>query len=910
MSWTTIWLKFRALVFRNRAERDLREELKFHTEMQIRKNLELGMTAVEANRRARIKFGSAVKIEQECRDTRGVSLLEDAVKDFTHAVRMLLKNPSFTCVAVMTLALGIGANTMIFSIVNAVFLRPLPYKEPDRLVMVWFTPPSKPALNSPEGRSGSTRRNCLELRERSRTLDVTCIQYFPRNLGQDEPEALPTERVLGQPIGGDLAQLLGVSPRLGRWFTPAEERDNPFVALLSYSQWQRRFNGSPDVLGKKVRLDADIFTVIGIMPEGFDFLGGGTNVDYWIPIRNPAAVLNSPIRFLTLSARLRPGVTPQRAQAEMNAIAAALSQEFPATNKDWGIRIEPLRQFASNSARTPLLIFQSAVAIVLLIACANVAGLLLARGMAQQKELAIRTALGYNRWRIVRQLLTESIVLALAGGVFGLVIGWAGLKGFLTAAPSIATTSSGPIPIAIDMRVLAFTLLLSVATGIAFGVLPALQISVGDLTDALKENSRSTTSTKARQRLRGAFVIVQIALAFVLLTGAGLMIKTFLRLNNVVIGFDPRNLMTFQIQFARGDYYNVSDRTILGGALAIDVSPRLNLVSEQMRQRISAIPGVQSSTASAIPPLGGGFDQYSFNIDGREPAESERGALRANWNAVFPDYFETLRLPLLRGRTFGPQDSAASSPVVVISESMAKTFWPNQDPIGQHIKSDLFGDPPRMIVGIVGDVRQNLRQEETQPGMYVPYIQLPLLRQMHTDISFVIRSPIPPAQLVPALRAVVAEIDRTQPMSSIQTVAEYASKQTRETWIYTTLLSIFGGIAVLLAVVGIYGIMAHSVAQRTGEIGVRVALGARSADVLRVVLVRGVILIVSGLAIGSGAALALTRIIRGALWGVTPSDPLTFSLALMTLAAIGLFACYVPARRALKIDPIIALRRE
>jgi putative ABC transport system permease protein len=507
--------------------------------------------------------------------------------------------------------------------------------------------------------------------------------------------------------------------------------------------------------------------------------------------------------------------------------------------------------------------------------------------------------------RIVKQLLTESVVLGLIGGIAGLAIGWAGLQLFLSLGPSLTTA-----PVTIDTRVLGFTLLLSIATGIVFGTVPALQVTRGDLTDALKENSRSATSTRARQRLRGLFVIAQIAIAFVLLTGAGLTLKTINELNNVQVGFEPRNLMMFQIQFARGKYYNVSNQALPNGALALEVSPQMNLAAEQIRARIASVPGVETATATAIPPLAGGFAQFGFTIEGRQPAASDSEALRANWNAVFPGYFETLHVPLVRGRTITEQDSAAGSPIVVISESMARSYWPNEDPIGKRITSNFFGDPPREIIGIVGDVRQNLRQEELLPAMYVPYVQMPTFRQLQTDVTFVVRAAAPPPRFAEALRAAAAEIDRTQAIGALQTVEQLAAQQNGETRLYATLLSVFGFIAVLLAIVGIYGIMAHSVAQRTSEVGVRVALGAGPMDIMTEILRRGVLLIAIGLFIGVGAALALTRIIRSVLWGVTPTDPLTFTVALLTLAVVALLASYVPARRALRVDPVVALRQE
>jgi len=826
-------------------------------------------------------------------------------QDLFYAARLLKKQPGVTAIMVISLALGIGANTLIFSFINAAFLRPLPYSDPDGLVMVWFTPPNKPALNEPLGRSGASRQNCFALKERSRTLDITCLQSFSVSIGQDEPGSAETERVLGHQFSGDFPRLLGVTPLLGRWFTPDEERfDADPVIVLSYDQWQKRFNGSPDSIGKRLRVDGALTTVIGVMPQGFQFII--PKIDYWAPFLNPPNVAASPVRFLQLPARLRSGVSLEQARSEMNALALSLAEDFPATNRDWGIRLEPLKETLNAGAAEQLIPFQGAVAFVLLIACANVAGLLLARGAAQQKELALRAALGSTRFRIVRQLLTESVLLAILGGLFGVAVGWAGLHVMLTMLPS------NGVGITMDMRVLAFTLLLSVITGLAFGILPALQVSRAEVMDALRENSRSATGARARQRMRSAFVIVQIALALVLLTGAGLMLKSFRRLSTVNFGFDSQNLTTFQIQFPRGAFSRISNETTPTGALTVDLSPRLNVVAEEIRERLAQIAGVQSATATVTPPLIGFFGEYTFTIDDRAPAASEREALRAEWNAVWPEYFDTLGVPLIRGRTFNARDTVTGSPVVIISSTMARNYWPHDDPIGKRIHIGFFKDSPREVVGIVGDVQQAVRQQVQRPQMYVPYAQLPLNQQGqgYRVVNFVVRSNTSAAEVIPAMRSVVAEVDRALAMYDIRTVEDYASNQTLGDRIYLTLLGVFGGVAVLLAIVGVYGIMAHSVNQRTNEIGVRLALGAGSWNVLALVLRHGLILVLIGLILGMGASFALTRVIQHFLWQVTATDPQTFAFALLALASIAFVACYIPARRALDVDPVVALRTE
>ena len=647
------------------------------------------------------------------------------------------------------------------------------------------------------------------------------------------------------------------------------------------------------------------------MPEDFTILNN--QVKWWMPLENPPFAARGPNRILLVMARLKPNGTIPQAQAEMDTIATALAEERPETNRNWKIRVVNMERDLAAGATAPLMTFQGAVLIVLLIACANVAGLLLAQGAAQQKELAIRSALGSSRWRIVKQMLTESVLLALIGGAVGFVIGWAGLRLFMSYLPP------GFPPVAMNFSVLGFTLLLSIATGVIFGILPALQISRPNLMDALRENSRSATGTKARQKLRSAFVVVQVSLALVLLIAAGLLMKSFLNLSTLPVGFDYNGLTTFQVVFPQGDYLRETGESTPSGARAMELSPRISQTSEQVRQQLLAIPGVEAATAAFTAPFFGARF-YNFAIEGREavapnaqgPAAQGPGA---QWFPVMNGYFETIGLSSARGRILGPQDSAASPPVVVINSTMAKRYWPNDDPIGKRIKVDYYNDQTREIVGIVGDVKQNLREREPQAQMYVPYSQLPVLQESRTavglqSVTFVVRARGDLGAIVPEMRSAARRIVPSLAVANVRTVAEYAYFQLLDQWIYSTLLSIFGGIAVLLAVGGIYGVMAHSVAQRTSEIGVRVALGANSRNVLQLILRRGVLLIAFGMFIGAGVSFALNRAIQSVLWGVTPTDPVTYLLALGALAAVALLACYIPARRALKIDPVIALRIE
>jgi putative ABC transport system permease protein len=836
-------------------------------------------------------------------------------QDLRYAFRQIAKRPGFTAVVVASLALGIGANTMIFSLLNGLMLKSLPYPDADRVMVLWFTPP-----NQPNQRLGATNRNCeaLRLRPTQSFERIGCMVGGTTNLSEESADAQAAEFLMGQEYSAELAQALNVNPILGRWFTTEEnERGRGPIMLISHRLWQRRFGGSPDVLGKKVRVTftqsagSNIGTIIGVMPDGFEFLNPQS--DYWFAFVLPAGAENSPSRRYTVAGRLKPGVTLAQAQAEMNGIAAGLANEFPRTNKDWGIQVQPVREAYLGMFNQSLITLEGVVAFVLLIACANVAGLLLAQGAAQQKELAVRAALGSGRWRLIRQLLTGNLVLAIMGGVAGLAIGWAGLRVLVNSLPPWFPRAN---ELAIDRTVLLFTTVLSLVTGFVFGIVPALQASRPDVMDALRDSTRSATAGRSHQRLRSAFVVLQVALALVLLIGAGLMINSFLRLYAVEPGFDSSNLMSFRVRIQGDQFMRDTGRATVTGSPETEIPEALFLESDRIQERIAGIPGVRSSMLlSANAPLSGGAARMTFSIGGRQASPAEQEAQGAEWYLVSRRYFETLDVAVLQGREFTAQDNRAGQPVVIINSTMAKRFWPNENPIGREIELAFLNDRPRQIVGIVADVRQNLRQENPQPQMYTPFAQLPQFAQKQQifgldAVTFVVRSAGDPERLSTALRTAVEEVDRNQPITDMRTIEWYASNQTQLFRQYVLLLAVFGGVALILATIGIYGIMAHSVTQRTGEIGIRVALGARSAQVLRLVLRRGVVLVAIGLMIGIGGSLALTKVLASVLWGVTPTDPMTFTLVIGGLALVALIACYLPARRALKIDPVIALRYE
>jgi putative ABC transport system permease protein len=646
------------------------------------------------------------------------------------------------------------------------------------------------------------------------------------------------------------------------------------------------------------------------MPRGYKTTT--TDIDLWRfqSDQNLANALRSPNRVFNMFALLKPGITPERAQAEVSAIEGPLGEEYE-MNRGWGIKLDTLRDAYVGQLRRPLLVFQGAVLMLLLIACANVAGLLLAQATTRHKELAMRAALGSTRMRVVRQLLTESVLLSLGGGALGMLLGWAGLRFFTVLAPTVLPGSGD---VELNLPVFAFGVLLSLATGVIFGVIPAIQISRPDLMEVLRDSSRSTTAGGARQRIRGAFVVLQVALSLVLLIGAGLLAHSLLRLNMVQPGLDPHGLVTFQIPFSRSLYRGTGQNTPTGG-LMVEMTPRLNQLTEQVREKLAALPGVESASIATTPPLSGSARRFNFSKPGQNLSDSEKEAWSAEWYPISSGYFHTLKIPLIRGREFTMDDSDAGHPVAIINATMAQNFFPNEDPIGRQFTSDLLYDQPREIVGIVGDVRQDRYQYVPQPQMYVPRSQLPPKMDMTLSFdilvaTFLVRTNSDPAALIPSLRKAAADVDRNQAINNVLTVEQYAAGQLQDLKHYAILLSIFGGISALLSFVGLFGIMAHAVSQRTNEIGIRVALGASSGSVLGLIARQGLALVALGMVGGIMASSALTQLISRFLWGVSSTDPLTFALVLVAMAVVALLASYIPARRALRIDPMIALRWE
>jgi putative ABC transport system permease protein len=829
-------------------------------------------------------------------------------QDILYGFRMLVKKPGFTVVAALSLALGIGANTVIFSLINTTLLRPLPYPDADRLVMIWTVPQDrKDQLN------GVMALNYMAFRERAKSFEAMGgIRGNVCNVGADE-HGQPPERVDCENYTPSMFQALGVKPVLGRVLAEDENPiDNPVSVLLISSRfWKRRFNGDPGVIGKTIRADGVVKTIIGVMPP--NFYVWDDQADFWTPLNWTHTEVQSTQYNMGVVARMKPGVLLTQAQAEVDTLAAQLAISDPDRNKKLGAVVQTMTQSLYGGLRSPLLLLQGAVGIVLLIGCANVAGLLLARAASRRTEIAIRTAIGAGRGRIVRQLITESVPLSLLGGLTGIFLAWGGLRLFVAAAPPGFPRLN---ELSLDLPVLGFTALVAILTAVLFGIAPAIQASNPDLVGSLKESGRSGTEGVARQHLRSALVTIQIAMALILLIGAGLMINSFIRIQNNPLGADPKGLLTFDFRFSRDEAIKPYGRYRNAGLW--DINPLTTLTFQRIFERVQKLPGVQSAAGASTPPLAGALGM-GFLIEGRPappPGPNGQPGQIASYIAITPNYFATLRTPILQGRDFSERDTAAAPFVVIINQTMAKRFWPNESPIGKHIRLDYVPDEPlREIVGVAGDIRMSRQQRQLGPTVYAPYLQQ-TPRWMGAGYStragmfFVLRIGGNPTGLAASIRQAVAEVDHNKPVASIRTVEEYLDQQVQYVRLYVLLLGIFGAVAAGLAAIGIYGVMAYSVAERTREIGIRMALGASARDVLKLVILQALLLLSIGLTLGLSGSFALTRYLKSALYEVTATDPTTYIGVSLLLTVVAVCACLVPTRRAVSVSPTVALRYE
>jgi|KBSSwiStaDraftv2_1062776.scaffolds.fasta_scaffold14991_4 putative ABC transport system permease protein len=898
-AWRTLLHRLGYLPRQRRFDRQLEAELQFHIESRADELEQEGYARADARARAIVEFGPRTRIAEDTRAAWQFRWLEDVLADVSYAVRAFCRRPAFALTAIGCLALGIGANALIFSLVNAAFLRPLPYPNADRIAMVRFTPPSQP-----DQKLGTNSGGYFFIRAHSRVFErmgVLRITGFSVAVGDSDDAA--REWLQGGWASPGLTDVFGVQPVIGRWF---REDDTEMGVVISHGVWQRLFGGRRDALGETLRLDQWRAVVIGVAPPDYQTLS--PDVDVWIqqPDQDLARALRSPNRLFNIFGRLQPGVTIEQAQADLRMLEEPLGKELP-MHAGWGLTIDSLREVYLGYLRQPVLVLQGAVFLLLLIACANVAGLLLAQAVARQKELGLRAALGSSRNRIVRQLLTENALLSSVAGVLGIALAWMGLRTLVSTGLSAYRDLQN---VTLDWTVLVFAMLVSLATALVFGILPALHLSRLDVVVVVRDTGRTTTAGPAR--VRGAFVVAQVGLALVLLMATGLMTRSLLRLNAVDTGLTAERLIALQIPMPRALYRNTMGNTP-GGGLLVQFDSRFSDMTERLRERFAAVPGVESVAASTPPPLGGAARRVLFRKDSSLTVADDREPWSAEWYPVSADYFETVKVPLVRGRAFTRLDARQTRPVAIINATLAAQYWPNENPVGRMLQTDVLDDPPREIVGMVGDVRQDRYQSAPVPQLYTPRTQLPYRMDMQMSLellvtTFIVRASGDPLALIAPLRAAVRDIDPTISVSSARTVEEYAAAQLQELSQYAAVLGLFGAISVVLAVIGILGVMAHSVGQRANEIAIRRALGAQSLNVLGLVLRHGLTMIAAGLGVGLVASLMVMPVIRSFLWGVTITDPLTLALVVLALAAVALVACYLPARRALKVAPIAALR--
>lgn len=880
-------LRLRSLLARQKADQELDEELRDHIELKTQQFIALGQAPNEARRAALLAMGGVEKRKEECRDARQVTWLQDFLEDIQYGLRILRKSPGFTTIAILTLALGIGANTAIFSVVQGVLLAPLPYNEPDRLVLVWQY---NLKLKHPISISYP---DFLDWQRDARSFQqMAAYDLQDRNL---TTPGTP-EHLNGEEISAGFLSTLGIKPILGREFSPDEDKPGgaPLV-LISNRLWRDRFASSIEALGKPVTLDGVDYTIAGVLPADFRLLGDDADVFTPIGQGDPLIYGDRTIHPVLCIARLKPGVTVAQSEAEVGAIQGHLDQLYPSADRGLGANVKPLKHEFVADVRGTLLLLSGTVGIVLLIACANVANLLLARSAARTREFAIRSALGASGARIVRQLVTESVLLSLAGGTLGLALAKWGVRPVLAALPGNLPRNEN---VGVNLSVLLFALVVSVAVGILFGLAPALQSSHSDLQSSLKAGGRGSTSP--HHRAQSTLVIVQVALTLVLLIGAGLLFRTIRRLWEVNPGFDARHLIAFNVGLSPAANKNVAS---------------MRASYQQLIERIRNIPGVTAAEITILFPLSEHQNIGPFWVGSQEPASSAQ-APRALFYWTGPDYLRTMEIPLLQGRYFTAADTASSQPVVLIDTALAQAHFPNRDPVGQAMTIPHWG--PVRIIGVAGHVRHwglDERDAYTQNQIYASLNQLtgdwaPIF---YRRLTVVVSTPLDAAAVLPAIKAAVYGASGDQTIYGVQVIQQSLAQSLSSQRFPMILLGVFAGLALLLASIGIYGVISYSVIQRVHEIGIRMALGAETRDVFRMVIGQGLRLALAGVAIGAATALILARLLSSfshLLYGVGAADPITFIAVSAVLIGVTILACYIPARRAMKVDPMVALHYE
>jgi predicted permease len=885
--------RFANLFRGERAEREMAREIESHLAILQETFEHRGLAPAEAQLAARRAYGGVEQAKELHREARSFVWIEHLAKDVRYGWRNLLRTPAFTAVAVIALALGIGANTAIFSVVNAVLLRPLAYKDADRLVTVLHN-----------GASPVATANYIDWRDQSHSFEAMGgADYWSSNLANNDPsDSNPAEHILGLKVTQNLLPLLGVEPLLGRLFIPGEDQEgSEREVILSYRLWQRRFNRDPNVLGKPITLNGDAYTVVGVMPPAFQFAPfWATHTELWVPNAFGNSIHERGGNHLRVFARLKPGVSLKQAQADMATITGRLEKQYPTTNRS--VVVRPLKENVVGKIETPLLMLLGAVGFVLLIACANVAHMLLARTSDRQKEIAVRTALGAGRTRVISQFLIESLLLAAVGAAIGLLLALWGTKVLVALSPAYIPRVE---TVGMDGDVVLFLLSVTVVTAVMFGLAPAMHATSGNLSGALKEGGRGDSAGIHRNRLRSFLVASEFALAFVLLIGAGLMIRSFFALQSVDPGFNPHNVLSMVVSVAGSKEEAATRRAIF---------------YRQLLQKVRALPGVNSAGGINHLPLAGDLWDRTFAIEGR-PKPRPGAFPGAVYRIVMPGYLETMRLPLRRGRTLTDYDDARAPRVVIINERAAHKYWPGEDPVGKRIAldADAANLPAWLtVIGVVANAKQEDWAAEPDPEVYLAALQHgdflgepgSSIGAHMTYLTLVVRADGNLADLASAVKNTVWSFDRNLPISDVITMERVVADATAQPRFEMLLLGLFAAVALTLAAVGIYGVMSYSVARRTREIGIRISLGAGRADVLRMVMRQGMMQALVGATAGVVSALLLSQLMAKMLYGVRPSDPVTFGGVAMVLGLVALLATCVPARKATRIEPMLALRNE
>jgi len=869
---------FKKLFQRSAIQREIDEELRFHIDQRTAENLAAGMTPEEAGREARKRFGNVQSVREECRETRSANFFEGTLRDLRFAFRQLVKNPGFTAVAVLTLALGIGANTAIFSFVNTILLKPLPYEQPDRLVQLFES-------NIPNGwHKGAIGAPVIgEWRKQATLFDG--IAAWGNDLysltGRGQPVVLS-----GAPVSANTFSLLGIKPWLGRNFLPEEETyGKHHVVLLSYEAWQRRFSGDPGVIGQGLTLNGEPYEVIGVLPPHVQY--PDPHLELWTPLAfSPDQLSQRHNHTYSAIGRLKPGVTLAAARAQMDLIASRMAATDE-QNKGWGAEVYPMLEIQVGDSRRLLLVLLGSVGLVLLIGCANIANLLLARASSRGREFAVRAALGAGRGQIIRQLLTESVLLAGLGGLTGILVAWLVLAVLLRVSPpDLPRIAEG---VSLDGRTLVFTFGISLLAGLMFGLAPALQMARQTMARELNEATSGSSAGSSRRRLRSSLVISEVALALMLLIGAGLMIRSFGQLLSQDLGYQTQNLVNIP--------FNLPDKSYpsLGAKMAF---------FERLREQAAGIPGVDSAAVIYGLPLGFDVSDISVEIVGApKPLPGE--AASACYSQISPGYFATMGIPILQGRDFSNLDRTNTTAVLIVDQTFARNFKLGANPVGRMIKVG-DGTQKAEIVGLVKDVKRGEDLTDSPRGeMYRPFLQ-----NCWGYMNLTIRTRRSPEEISQAVRVGLDQLDKDMPIEKVTTLTQLMDSAVAQRRLSVQLLGGFAGTALLLTAIGLYGVMAYNVSQRSREIGIRMALGAQPGDVLKLILGEGIILMAIGVLAGLGGALALTGLLRSLLFGVTVTDPLTYLLVPLVLVGVALVACFIPARRAAKVDPMEALRTE